>query len=186
MSDELIIRFAAPTLASLKVGSLISCKTTDIEDLLQSVEQWNIKLNPKGVVVTILQQKKDLYLMYVHRPQLLEQRLMQQDVQHLLCPLGYPLCPLRESLGHLMHRLEHEAQFPHEIGLFLGYPAADVEAFMRNKGCDGKCDGCWKVYTDVQQAKKVFAQYKKCTRLYLEMHKRGKKLEELTVRRIQV
>ena len=183
VSDELIIRFASPTLAALKVGSLISYRTTDFEALHTTVEQWNIKLNPKGVVVTLLQQKKDLYLMYVHRPNLLEHKLKLKEVQHILCPLGYPICPLADSIEHLMHRLDHEEQFPHEIGLFLGYPASDVQAFIRNKGCDGKCDGCWKVYTDVRQAKKVFAQYKKCTRLYLELHQKGKKLEDLTVQR---
>ncbi len=184
MSDELIIRFAAPTLASLKVGSLISHRTGDFAALLETVTRWNAKLNPKGVMITLLQQKNDLHLLYVHRPSLLAQRLVQEDVQTLLSPLGYPVHHQKASVGHLMHRLNHEAEFPHEIGLFLGYPAADVKAFMLHKGCNGKCDGCWKVYTDVHQAQKVFAQYKKCTRLYLLLHMQGKQLEELTVRRM--
>jgi hypothetical protein len=186
VSDELIIRFAAPTLASLKVGSLISYRTTDFDGLQQSVIRWNTRLNPKGVKVTILQQKNDLFLLYVHRPKLLEQQLNRLEVQSLLCPLGYPSCPLAESLGHLKHRLNKELQFPHEIGVFLGYPTADVEAFIRHKGCGGKCDGLWKVYTDVEQAQKIFAQFKKCTRLYVELHKRGKQLEDLTVRRMKI
>ncbi|MDX9825586.1 MAG: hypothetical protein RBU26_11670 [Sphaerochaeta sp.] len=57
MSDERMIRFAAPNLASLKVGSLIRCRTTDFDGLLQAVTQWNARLNPKGVEETLLQQK---------------------------------------------------------------------------------------------------------------------------------
>jgi hypothetical protein len=52
-----MIRFAAPNLASLKVGSLIRCRTTDFDGLLQAVTQWNARLNPKGVEETLLQQK---------------------------------------------------------------------------------------------------------------------------------
>ena len=39
-------------------------------------------------------------------------------------------------------------KFPHEIGIFLGYPLADVAGFIRNKGRNCKCIGTWKVYGD--------------------------------------
>lgn len=183
MSDELLLQCASPTLAALKVGSLISYRTTDSEALLQTIALWNARLNPKGVAVTLLQQKSTLFLVYVHRPLVLAQHLLSEEVQHLLRPLGYSSCKMEESLSHLQDRLANEVEFPHEIGLFLGYPPSDVAAFMQNKGCNGKCDGCWKVYSDVQQAKITFARYKKCTRLYLNAHGQGKKLEDLTVRR---
>ena len=71
--------------------------------------------------------------------------------------------------------------FPHEIGLFLGYPPEDVRGFIE-KGASGcKCSGCWKVYGNTQQAMTTFGRYRKCAALYLEQWTKGKSVEQLTV-----
>ena len=46
--------------------------------------------------------------------------------------------------------------FPHEIGLVLGYPLADVIGFM----CGGRetCRGPWKAYGDVEEARREFGR----------------------------
>ena len=58
--------------------------------------------------------------------------------------------------------MEGRREFPHEIGLLLGYPAADVEGFIENKGQDSLYSGYWKVYDDVEHAKRLFDAYNKC------------------------
>ena len=65
--------------------------------------------------------------------------------------------------------------------LFLGYPPEDVCGFMKNKACNCKCVGCWKVYGDEEAAKKKFAQYKKCTQVYSDQWANGTDIERLTV-----
>ncbi|MBQ7128480.1 MAG: DUF3793 family protein, partial [Clostridia bacterium] len=72
-------------------------------------------------------------------------------------------------------------QFPHEVGLFLGYPPEDVKGFIENNAKCSKCVGCWKVYGDEEKAKKCFENYKKCTRIYKELYLKGKTIERLTV-----
>ena len=52
--------------------------------------------------------------------------------------------------------------FPHEIGIFLGYPAEDVRGFVENGGCNYKLCGCWKVYGSVESARRKFAAYDRC------------------------
>jgi hypothetical protein len=183
VAEELLVRHAAPTLAGLKAGNLISCRTSDGLHLMQQIQSWNQILNGKGVVITILSVRDNLYLLYVHRPNLVTKHLQQQESLRILCPLGYADCPVQEAILHLQERLAQQSDFPHEIGLFLGYPIQDVEAFIQQNGCNGLYDGCWKVYTDLAQAQQTFARYKKCTRLYLEQYRKGKKLEELTVQR---
>lgn len=65
-----------------------------------------------------------------------------------------------------MKRLGESDEFPHEIGLFLGYPVEDVKGFIENKASCAKCVGYWKVYGDEEKAQKLFNQYKKCTGVY--------------------
>ena len=58
-------------------------------------------------------------------------------------------------------RLEGE-EFPHEIGLFLGYPPEDVEGFCRYQGQNYKLCGRWKVYGDREAACRRFQRYDHC------------------------
>lgn len=55
--------------------------------------------------------------------------------------------------------MEGRREFPHEIGLLLGYPAADVEGFIENKGQDSLYSGYWKVYSDPEECRRIFNKY---------------------------
>lgn len=82
----------------------------------------------------------------------------------------------------LVRRLNRGEDFPHEIGLFLGYPAEDVSGFIRHGARCAKCVGTWKVYGDEESARKKFALYQKCTRLYCEAYRKHNNLDRLLVR----
>ena len=41
--------------------------------------------------------------------------------------------------------------FPHEIGVFLGYPLDDVKGFIKNEGKKYLMIGYWKVYSDLAE-----------------------------------
>ena len=82
-----------------------------------------------------------------------------------------------------MERLGESSEFPHEIGLFLGYPCEDVKGFIENKASSAKCVGCWKVYGDADKAQKQFELFKKCAKVYQQQFELGKPLTRLTVRR---
>ena len=77
--------------------------------------------------------------------------------------------------------LKSSNDFPHEIGLFLGYPVEDVKGFIKYKGECSKCIGCWKVYGDVTKAEDTFDRYKKCTDEYMARFKQGTPLDQLAV-----
>ena len=68
-----------------------------------------------------------------------------------------------------------------EIGLFLGYPLGDVAGFIRNRGKNCKCSGCWKVYCNELEAQKRFAQIQKCRQVYTRLWTQGRSLWQLTV-----
>ena len=49
MSEEILIRQGAPTLAGIKTGSLFPCPCEDREALLGDIRQLNRRLSPKGL-----------------------------------------------------------------------------------------------------------------------------------------
>ena len=46
--------------------------------------------------------------------------------------------------------------FPHELGIFLGYPINDVKDFIDNPKKKCLLCGYWKVYSDKENAKRIF------------------------------
>ena len=99
-------------------------------------------------------------------------RLLEQD--------GYPLAGgLEAMLDHLASRMAGSGGFPHEVGLFLGYPAEDVEGFRRHGGQGYKYSGLWKVYSDVERAQRCFRQYGCCRRALCRRLEAGCRLVQL-------
>ena len=72
-------------------------------------------------------------------------------------------------------------QFPHEIGIFLGYPLWDVRGFLENEGKNFAYLGYWKVYRDVQNAKLLFQRFDAIREQALEELGRGMTLREIAV-----
>ena len=101
-------------------------------------------------------------LLLVFRPRQLSRWLEHPQVSAMLARAGYPVeRGTGAMLRHLRRQLQGE-QFPHEIGLFLGYPPADVEGFLRDGGRSCKLCGPWKVYGDVEEAARRFSAFRRC------------------------
>ena len=78
-----------------------------------------------------------------------------------------------------MRRMRTSRGFPHEVGLFLGYPPEDVLGFVRNRAKNYKTVGLWKVYGDTQMAQRQFEACRKCTEESISRFKSGASLEQL-------
>ena len=107
--------------------------------------------------------------------------IISASLGKLLQARGYATQTCSRCIVSLMDRLRQSAEFPHEIGLFLGYPPEDVSAFMEHRDTGCKCVGFWKVYGDEQAARKTFARYKKCSDAYYRQWKKGKPLDRLII-----
>lgn len=180
MSDEMVIRCCAPTLAAIKTGSLFSCPFQSRAELTESLRAVNRCLIHKGARALPLRYQEGRALIYLYRPQMLERDLSNPIAEDILREAGYPKGKAVERIAYLIRRLRESQAFPHEIGLFLGYPAVDVRGFIAHKAC--KCTGLWKVFdSDEEEAKRMFARCRNCTRAYLQRSQEGWSLSRLTI-----
>ena len=63
--------------------------------------------------------------------------------------------------------------FPHEIGVLLGYPAEDVKGFVVNEGKNYLYSGYWKVYGDLSEAKQLFYKFDRAKEALIELVSQG-------------
>jgi len=181
MSDDYLVRYCAPTLAGIKTGSIFSCSYESKDTLLGAVRKLNERLAKRGLCVLPLHLSERRAMIYLFRPECLSRDLSDATAKETLVRCGYDVDSGEKCIAQLVKRLRFQKEFPHEIGLFLGYPPEDVKGFIENKACNCKFAGCWKVYGDEETAKKKFAQYRKCTRLYWAQWAKGKDIERLAV-----
>ena len=179
MTEDMLIRHCAPTLAGLKTANMVNVPYTSEAELTAQLNILNDKLNPKGVRLELLTCKGKTALVYVCRPDKLDADLC--SACDLLDREGYPGCERESCLSCLKARLSEKGDFPHEIGLFLGYPPEDVDGFIQNRGQSCKCVGAWKVYGDAEEAEKTFARFRKCTDIYQKRHEEGFPVSKLTI-----
>jgi len=181
MSEDYLIRNCAPTLAGIKTANLFTCPCSNRAELVSSLCRLNRLLCRKGLRVLPLRFSETKALIYLYRPRQLSADLRHTEAVRILDPLGYDCTKSEQCLVRLARKLRAREEFPHEIGLFLGYPPEDVQGFIDNKARDFKCAGLWKVYGDEARAQALFAQYRECTRQYCALYQAGSPLSQLAV-----
>ena len=185
--ETVMIEQCAPVLAGLKPAGLFRYETRDCPDLARRVRSWNEQLNSKGLSVRVMKGcvRTHRFLIYVYREAQLSAVLADKAVQEFLQQEGYQLPAEQEQTGTLLNQLSRrlccQAEFPHEIGIFLGYPLPDVVGFIKCRGKNFTCCGCWKSYSEPVAAQRHFDQLSKCTAVYLRLFHSGTPITRLAV-----
>ena len=105
-----------------------------------------------GLAVKELVDRGDSLLLFLYRPADLAALLARKSVSVILKKAGYPdPANLENSLAELRSRLTGGG-FPHEIGVFLGYPLKDVLGFMGWARLPFTCQGPWKIYGEPRES----------------------------------
>ncbi len=181
MLDRYLIWNCSPTLASLKTANLFTVDYVLYSELQENLDFWNTNLYSKGIKLSILRKKDNKALIYVYREKLLMQDLNKTGVKEFLEEYGYRNIDTNYAVEMLKSRIEESIEFPHEIGLFLGYPFEDVKEFIAHDGKNCKCVGCWKVYYNECESIRRFELFKKCTNLYRFHWNKGKSIMKLAI-----
>lgn len=175
--DQLFATHCAPALAGVAPANLISLRRGDFPHLEEELRKYHQAFARRGVCFHTLCSCPRHELILVYRPEMMVQALQREGVEEILNPCGYDLTQsVEEILAHLGQRVRQGGSFPHEIGVFLGYPVEDVVGFMEHKGQNFKLCGPWKVYGDVEAAKVCFARIQKVSRNIRERIDGGKTL----------
>ena len=179
--EKQLIAHCAPTLAGIKPANLFRYIFSDEEALASAVSGANGHLNPKGIYVEILRADACGALLLVYRLSLLSTALARRGTRDFLAKYGYQMGSAAGCIDSLKSRFGSDCEFPHEIGIFLGYPLDDVIGFINNRGQNSKHTGCWKVYHNEKEAIERFGRYKRCTLTYARLFSQGRSIEWLTV-----
>lgn len=152
-----LLTHSAPTLANMKTGSLFRILKREIDNIKECLEFFSELFCEVNLDLRILSEDEVSVLIYVYNQQKLEHILSCPRILQFLSQYGYEESNVQTNLQHLQTRLQ-ESEFPHEIGVFLGYPLQDVIQFIHPcKQC--LCTGYWKVYGNQKKCQKKFYRF---------------------------
>ena len=107
--------------------------------------------------------KNKKVLIYAYRPSRLLPDVQGKEADELLSQRGYCTQNCGSCLSRLMKRLGESDEFPHEIGLLLGYPLKDVVGFTCGQSSPSY-RGSWMVYGDVEESLKIMDLFRQGAR----------------------
>lgn len=169
METQLVLQ-CAPVMLGVKISNLFMVPTAWSKE----VELFFQKL-PLSILRLYQTQKKCAFLVY--RPNLLSEYLKRDEIKNLMREFGYEDMELEEMAERFQQRYEQSMQetgeYPHEIGIFLGYPVEDVRGFIENCGRDFVYSGYWKVYGDAARAIRQFKQFDAAKETGIQLLNRG-------------
>ena len=176
--ETALVEQCAPTLAGVKPANLFRFSG---EGVREAAEDWGRRLEPLGICVRVLKECCGACMIYVYRVRWVARLLAAPANCRFLKEMGYAPADTDGMLAQLSDRLCLERDYPHEIGVFLGYPLRDVIGFIENRGWNYTCCGLWKSYSDPEKAQRCFDRYRKCTALYTRMYHQGTPVMQLVV-----
>lgn len=166
----------APLLAGLKLSNLLIIPEEAVEELKQLLVGTKVEsyyLSRHGEKIICLLYRANELMVYLTKP----------EVQQLLVELGYTglgLPVLLESVSkQYTEHLAGRAEFPHELGLLLGYPAVDVRGFMEHEGRDFLYSGYWKVYGNLKETQMLFQEFGRAREFFVRMTAAGYSIAEV-------
>ncbi len=177
-----------PTLLKTKPSSLISFHKKYIEDPGSFFEVLKQESGQFKCSYNVLYENETTYYVIIYYTELLKEVLSRHCNNIILKENGY--LNGKENFDYNLLNFKVRFQnfkenknsgFPHEAGIFLGYPIIDVEEFIKNKGKNYMLCGCWKVYHNVEEAGKTFELFRKLREEAMELFFAGKELTEIVL-----
>lgn len=113
----------------------------------------------------------------------LEKSLLDEENREFIKQYGYEDFSVNSVIEKLADRYtefkEGRAEFPHEMGIVLGYPLEDVSGFIENNGKNYLYSGYWKVYKNAEEKIQLFKIYKDIKKYFVEQIENGRQIHQI-------
>ena len=173
-----VVTQCAPVLKGVKISNLITVRPGGWQQIRRFLRKSRVICIPLYV-------DGEKEVLFLYRYERLEAHLKQPEVRDFLQRQGYRSLELAAVIKWLKHRYQRYAcsgrEFPHELGVLLEYPVADVEGFIANRGENSLAARYWKVYENPGEAERIFRLYDEAREQALKEIVEGYPLSQVAV-----
>ncbi len=171
-----IANHCAPVLCGIKSSNMICVNRHEANSICKVCRETNLS-------TTCLFENCQKSVLLLYNRLMMEQTMNEFKNKEFLENQGYETLEVIDVLHEVSKRFtsykQNEAEFPHELGILLGYPVWDVIGFIENKGENCLYTGYWKVYYELSKAIVTFHQYDNARKKVLNKIKQGNTLASI-------
>lgn len=165
IKTQLVLQ-CAPLISGLKTSNLLIICRDNFAGLTAILMKTNISWY-------VLTDSGDKIMLLLFNEKELTSYLKEERVVKLLAGRGYRTELLHEILPVFRERyrqyMADKRQFPHEMGVLLGYPIEDVEGFIHHNGRNAMLTGYWKVYENITVKEHLFHKFEVVKKTMLQL-----------------
>lgn len=176
--EMLAARQCAPVLAGIKPANLLITKGRTQQEIEKAFRETDLSCKHLSC-----QNGRDVW--FVYKNLMVSGTIKFFENRRFLEECGYWGMDLDSMLERMAVRFREyqrgEGEFPHEMGVFLGYPLADVRGFIEKEGREFLYQGYWKVYENVEECKRLFSLYNWLKKQFVKEMEKGKTLWQAAV-----
>ena len=173
-----VVTQCAPVLKGVKISNLITMKPGGWRKIRAYLKKSRIICIP-------LYADAEKEVLFLYRYEQLERHLKNREVREFLRGCGYESFEVASVLVRLRRRYRLYAgiskEFPHELGVLLGYPVGAVQGFIDNRGENSLTSRYWKVYQNPKEAERIFDLYDRVKEQALKEIMCGRTLSHVAV-----
>lgn len=148
----------APVISGIKISNLLTIPVKNLKELSAVLKKTELSFR-------ILYPGRERLVILIYREAELREYLERDEVREFIYSCGYETSDISKIfpifVKRYMRYMELKRDFPHELGLLLGYPIEDVEGFIENHGKNFLHSGYWKVYKDAEHKIRLFKNYER-------------------------
>ena len=148
----------APVISGIKISNLLTIPAKSLRELSAVLKKTELSFR-------ILYPGRERLVILIYRETELKEYLEREEVMAFIDECGYETSDISKIfpvfVKRYMRYMELKQDFPHELGLFLGYPIEDVEGFIKENGKNYLYSGYWKVYKDAELKIRLFKNYER-------------------------
>ncbi|MFV0441062.1 MAG: DUF3793 family protein [Lachnospirales bacterium] len=157
-TKSVFVRQCFSVLAGLKEANLYICRDCEYLEVVKDLKNTCIHSY-------LLYSEGDKRVFFLYNKCKMLKLLEQKEVQIFLEKENYTSIELNYVLDFFkeryIHSLKNKRDFPHEMGILLGYPIEDIKGFIDNEGKNSLLTGYWKVYADFEKKRDLFNLFDK-------------------------
>ena len=148
----------APVISGIKISNLLTIPAKSLRELSAVLKKTELSFR-------ILYPGRERLVILIYRETELKEYLEREEVMAFIYKCGYETSDISKIfpvfVKRYMRYMELKQDFPHELGLFLGYPIEDGEGFIKENGKNYLYSGYWKVYKDAELKIRLFKNYER-------------------------
>lgn len=171
-----VVNHCAPVLCGAKISNLVTLTDEEANNFCNLCRNTFLstaclyKCCRKTVLLVYNYEALDYYIKLKHNTRFLKE-------------YGYYNVEVNKFIFEVSKRFtnykNNKSDFPHELGILLGYPIWDVLGFIKNKGENSLFTGYWKVYYELADAIVTFHKFDSAKKELMHKLLEGWSLEDI-------